>query len=382
LVVKYNQAPKSKEKEHIMSREKNEQLVRVLNNLIAIESELKPEQVAIAMDLIKEGASVSVRNSDKDTLFHWLVYNNQEGIYDKQISELVSQTPALINELDGDGLSPLFGLIYRQAGHVSLPCIKKLVDLGASLDVVIPPPLSSDGWTLIHLASYYENLEIVHYLIQHNINIDAQTTTHKYTPLMLAAGRCNIKAMQFLIAFGANIDLPDKLGRTPRAILSYFLGSRYETPEMREALKAFDEAVEAREAGKLFKLGDFIVDENDNQPSDEVLKVDRDDSSSKQESGNLYTLFSTASAASVKSQPVMYNREESSCSDDRAERIAESFSGEASPDWDFAHPSLGMIILAFCVPIPGWAYLVYVLFNSIVECCAHNDEEENAYRYN
>ncbi|CDZ78372.1 hypothetical protein BN59_02682 [Legionella massiliensis] len=53
---------------------------------------------------------------------------------------------------------------------------------------------------------------------------------------------------------------------------------------------------------------------------------------------------------------------------------------QESQSWDFAHPSTGMIILAACVPVIGWAYLIYVLFNALAESCCVNEENSNSYR--
>ncbi|CDZ77403.1 hypothetical protein BN59_01686 [Legionella massiliensis] len=47
---------------------------------------------------------------------------------------------------------------------------------------------------------------------------------------------------------------------------------------------------------------------------------------------------------------------------------------QESQNWDFAHPSTGMIILAACVPVIGWAYLLFVLFNALAESCCINNE--------
>ncbi|MBA2653055.1 MAG: ankyrin repeat domain-containing protein [Tatlockia sp.] len=44
--------------------------------------------------------------------------------------------------------------------------------------------------------------------------------------------------------------------------------------------------------------------------------------------------------------------------------------------WDLDNPSLGMIIVAVCIPVL-WPYLAYLLFKAVADCCCACDEEQS-----
>ncbi len=45
--------------------------------------------------------------------------------------------------------------------------------------------------------------------------------------------------------------------------------------------------------------------------------------------------------------------------------------------WDIDKPTLGMIILAVCIPVIGWAYLGYLLWNLISDWLSSDNEQES-----
>jgi len=205
-----------------------------------------------AMALIKQGADLSVNDDTRDkwTLFHWLVYHNEEGAYDEQMNTLLNIRPSLINDVDGLGRTPLFNLLdsFFVFCRGKLPYIKKLVQLGARIDSVCPN-LAGDECSLLHLACLWGNKEIAEYLIDQKLDINARTPIARNTPLIMAVAKENIEMIKFLINRGADISLVDIYGRTARDFLSCWdKWCRVTDSDLRkrDALLVFDAAVEEK----------------------------------------------------------------------------------------------------------------------------------------
>lgn len=72
------------------------------------------------------------------------------------------------------------------------------------------------GWNLIHIAAYYNYVDVIETLIQRGDNINKPAEVGGWTPLMMAvrAGKPAIPAIKLLIKMGADKSLKDSAGNT------------------------------------------------------------------------------------------------------------------------------------------------------------------------
>ncbi len=82
---------------------------------------------------------------------------------------------------------------------------------GENLEINVP---DEDGWLLLHSASYYGNLSIVSYIMNHEVNLEAVIPGVNMTALLLAAMSGFYEIVQVLLENGANVNHVDHMGRT------------------------------------------------------------------------------------------------------------------------------------------------------------------------
>jgi len=148
---------------------------------------------------------------------------------------LLEQHPALLQSRNEQGDSPLLAAIY--AGQ--RPLFEWLLDQGAGVDMFEATALgdaervrglleenpglattySHDGWTALHLASFFGHREIAGLLLDHGAPIDARSRSTRFardnTALHAAAANRQTSVAELLIERGADVNARDGSGFTP-----------------------------------------------------------------------------------------------------------------------------------------------------------------------
>lgn len=155
---------------------------------------------------------------------------------DAQVRSLIAQHPTLAVKRLPSGESPLMAALYRGQSHV----VSTLVELGAEIDVFAaaatgdidalqralkqPGAVNAyayDGWTPLHLAAFFGQLEVVNDLLDAGADIHAVSRNSlKNTPLHAAtAGKHSAVALR-LLEHGADDQINDAGGYSPARIAS------------------------------------------------------------------------------------------------------------------------------------------------------------------
>lgn len=150
-------------------------------------------------------------------------------------ARLLEQEPLLLQSRNQQGDSPLLAAIY--AGQKAI--FEWLLERGASVDLFEATALgkvekvrdllakdpsrsaaySHDGWTPLHLASFFGHREVVDLLLEHGAPIDARSKSERFardnTPLHAAAANLQTGVAELLIERGADVNARDGSGFTP-----------------------------------------------------------------------------------------------------------------------------------------------------------------------
>ena len=150
------------------------------------------------------------------------------------VRALVTQHPGLAAERLPSGESPLMAALYR--GHRDV--VQTLVDLGAELDVFAAAAVGSmaaltealrqpgaveafayDGWTPLHLAAFFGQLDAVRILLDRGADLRAiSRNSMKNTPLHAATAGKHEQIARLLLEHGADPHAIDAGGYTPAKI--------------------------------------------------------------------------------------------------------------------------------------------------------------------
>jgi len=117
---------------------------------------------------------------------------------------------ALIRIKDGTRV----GLLHVMVWQDSAPGVKLMLDSGADPDV-----LSSIGETPLHHAVVLDALEIAKILLAGGADINARRGGTNETPLIMALLGKKRAFARYLIDQGADLDLVDNRGMSPRLIM-------------------------------------------------------------------------------------------------------------------------------------------------------------------
>ncbi|HEV8037324.1 MAG TPA: ankyrin repeat domain-containing protein [Bryobacteraceae bacterium] len=88
--------------------------------------------------------------------------------------------------------------------------VRALLEYGAR-----PNAISAAGTQPIHDAALGDNAEVIRELAMHGADINARTRDDSKTPLHIAATMGKMKAVEALVALGADLKTKDSQGRTP-----------------------------------------------------------------------------------------------------------------------------------------------------------------------
>ncbi len=146
--------------------------------------------IAIAKNLINQGADVNVRDKNGFTPLH---ITTSRGQIDMTI--LLLKKGADVNASDNNGLTPLY--ISASLGQIDMALL--LINKGALLN-----PKDRNGYTPLHIASSLGHLDIVQLLVSKGASIDVQNRQGN-TPIHEAAYRGHQTIVVFLLKKGGDI---------------------------------------------------------------------------------------------------------------------------------------------------------------------------------
>jgi uncharacterized protein len=152
----------------------------------------------------------------------------------ERVTEIVRSAPALASARLADGESPLIAALYRGHHHV----VTALLDAGAEVDVFAASATSRvddlrgllsatgavgrysyDGWTPLHLAAFFGQLEAARLLLDAGAEVNAVShNSLTNTPLHAATAGKHVEVALLLLERGAASDAVDAGEYTPLAI--------------------------------------------------------------------------------------------------------------------------------------------------------------------
>jgi len=151
---------------------------------------------------------------------------------------ILKQFPSVRNATNQEGISLLMFAIYNGKKDIA----EMLVHAGTKLDVFsasahgalkeivemlrIEPDLvnsfSQDGWTPLHLASFFGNVMVVEYLVMSRADINAVSKNDlKNQPLNAATASNQTDIAKFLVKRGADVNFVQHEGITPLHAAAY-----------------------------------------------------------------------------------------------------------------------------------------------------------------
>ncbi len=125
------------------------------------------------------------------------------------------------------GRRDLFDLLLEKGAGVSLfeAAAAGLVDRVQDQidgDPALVNAYSHDGWTPLHLASFFGHKEVVNLLLARGADVNARSKSSRFakenTPLHAAAANKQVGVAEILIAHGADVNAKDGSGYTPLAL--------------------------------------------------------------------------------------------------------------------------------------------------------------------
>jgi len=148
-----------------------------------------------------------------------------------RVNELLNSDPALVHGGGAAGMAPLLLAIYTKRPAMA----KLLLSRGAELDVfaaaamgetaicekfiaadeVLLQMANSDGWTPLHLASFFGNPKTVEMLLERGADVKARSAnTMNNTPLHAAAAGRSADVCAALLSHGAEVNAEQHAGYT------------------------------------------------------------------------------------------------------------------------------------------------------------------------
>lgn len=143
---------------------------------------------------------VNARNEAGDSLLLAAAYSGRKDLF-----ELLLEKGAGVNVFEASAL----GLSDRVGEF-----------LGA--DPSLANTYSHDGWTPLHLASFFGRKDVASVLLAHGADVNARSRSTRFakenTPLHAAAANRQVALAELLLAHGADVNAKDGSGYTPLAL--------------------------------------------------------------------------------------------------------------------------------------------------------------------
>jgi len=166
-------------------------------------------------------------------IFHALTTGDTE-----RVKSLLRERPDLANARNesGDpvlmtaaylGRRDVFDLLIQSGAGVSvfeasaLGLLDRVRD-GLDRDPALVNTHSHDGWTALHLASFFGHAEIANLLLTRGADVNARSKSTRFarenTPLHAAAANRQVGVAEVLLSHGADVNARDGSGFTPLAL--------------------------------------------------------------------------------------------------------------------------------------------------------------------
>jgi ankyrin repeat protein len=133
-----------------------------------------------------------------------LEYSETRGKTD--VSKMLLQMGADPNAIGTDGATPLANAAFKG----DLEGVRLLLAHGALVNAI-----SKAGTQPIHDAALGDSAEVIRELLVHGADLNARTRDDAQTPLYIAAAMGKRKAVEALVALGADLTIKDSQGRMP-----------------------------------------------------------------------------------------------------------------------------------------------------------------------
>jgi uncharacterized protein len=142
----------------------------------------------------------NARNENGDTLLITAAYLGRRDLFDRLVEK-----GAGVNLFEASAL----GLVERVQ--------ERLTDEPALVNAY-----SHDGWTPLHLASFFGHREVANLLLARGADVNARSKSTRFakenTPLHAAAANRQVGVAELLLAHGADVNAKDGSGFTPLAL--------------------------------------------------------------------------------------------------------------------------------------------------------------------
>ncbi|HEU5230302.1 MAG TPA: ankyrin repeat domain-containing protein [Ktedonobacteraceae bacterium] len=125
----------------------------------------------------------------------------------ERVQQLLDADPALINTYSHDGWTPLHLASFFGHKEVALVLLQREADVAALSK-------NATGNLPLHAALAGRRFEIAHLLVEHGSDINTLDSYH-WTPLHHAAYSGNMATVELLLAKGAKLDVRDNKGQIP-----------------------------------------------------------------------------------------------------------------------------------------------------------------------
>lgn len=192
--------------------------------------------------LLKAGANINVKDINDNTPLHLICKYNIDFKVSVNITNILLNAGADINIINNQGLNVLFIAYVNKKSHI--------VDIIVKLDPIIPDKINNEfildaacregnlkifnlcvgGNTNINnecrlsypitSAAIGGNMEIIKYLIEHNVNIEVCNSLGN-TALLCACIEGHKEVVEYLLEKGANVNCANNKKSTPLIITSY-----------------------------------------------------------------------------------------------------------------------------------------------------------------
>ena len=146
-----------------------------------------------ALEMIRVGADVNMRQGDGSTALLWAVYN-----VDPALAEALLSREADPNIMNNYGSSPLAEAV--KVGNVVL--VDMLLQAGAD-----PEAANADGQTILMLAARTGVVEVAELLLKYGAEVNVLEQWRGQTPLMWAAGNNHGEMTRLLLEHGADVSV-------------------------------------------------------------------------------------------------------------------------------------------------------------------------------